>query len=330
MVKKLLIVNFVASALFVTTVNSFAELPTLSIHTIQYTTNTDGTSDWDTQQVNCLGGIVIHKWGGGRQRIVLYDPNDPDGWGGILVKGENNTTPFDSVNLGDWVSLDSVTVHDWQNKSRGNTILYLDGTSMISVLSTGNPLPEPVVVDVNDAAVVYDPVYETCYVTDHRAEKYEAMYIQVRVVTVGDVNVGKDEDNYSLNKIDDPNVYCWAADYMNIDNPDDKTPHPIVESGLELCSVSGILEQYTNLSYGWDYYQLLTTKLDDFVIEQTADLDGDCSVDFADFSIFAEHWLQSGCTDPNWCGGADLVHDANAVVDMFDLLEFTQNWLEGK
>jgi len=272
-------------------VSAGGDIPTLSIYQIQYTTNADGTSDWNTQKVNCEGGIVIHKWGGGRQRIVLYDPNNSSEWGGILVKGENNTTPFDSINLGDWVSLDSVMVYDWLNKSRGNTILYLDGTSTVIVLSTDNPLPEPLVVDVNDIAVVYDPVAESCYVTDHRAEKYEAMDIQVRDVTVGDIDVGKELDNYSLNMSADPNIYCWGSDYMNADKPSEATYMPVVQPGQHFCSVSGIFEQYTNIDYYWDYYQVLTTKEDDFVIEQPGDLDGDCDVDMADLAILAQYWL---------------------------------------
>jgi len=288
MVKKMFLVIIVSTML---SVSAGGDVPTLSIYQIQYTTNADGTSDWDTQKVNCEGGIVIHKWGGGRQRIVLYDPNNPDGWGGILVKGENNTTPFDGINLGDWVALESVTVYDWENKSRGNTILYLDGTSTVSVLSTDNPLPEPVVVDVNDVAVVYDPVVESCYVTDHRAEKYEAMYIQVRDITVGDIDVGKEPDNYSLNMSSDPNIYCWASDYMNEDKPSEAKYMSVVQPGQHFCSVSGIFEQYTNIDYYWDYYQVLTTKEDDFVIEQPGDLDGDCDVDMADLAILAQYWL---------------------------------------
>jgi len=265
----------------------------LSIYDIQYTTNADGTSDYDEQTVDCNGGIVIHKSGGSRQRIVLYDPNNANGWGGILVKGAIDTTPFDDVELGDWVALESVTVYDWLNKSRGTTILYLDetATSTVTILSTGNNLPKPLEVDVNDVAVIYDPVNETCYVTDHRAEIYEGMYIQVRNVTVGDVNVGSHSDNYSLEDESDPNIYCWASDYMNIDNPDDETPHPIIDTGLFMCGLNGIFEQYTKESEGWDYYQILTTNFDDFVIEQKGDLDEDCDVDFADLAILSDNWL---------------------------------------
>jgi len=313
------------------TAQLFAQEPNLSIYEIQYTEKEDGSSYYDGNTVDCLGGVVIHKYLDSRHKLVLYDPNNWDGWGGISVKGDfdTNPMPFNDVNLGNWIYLDDVLV-DESGKARENTDLIFKSTSSYSKISIGNSLPEPLVVDVNDIAVVYDRIQETCYVTDHRAEKYEAMYIQVRGVTIGDVNVGKAHDNYSLNKIDDPNIYCWAADYMNIDNPDDETPHPIVETGLQLCSVSGILEQYTNLYEGWDYYQLLTTKQEDFQIERMADFDDNCDVDFLDFSTFAQHWVEDGCTGPNWCGGADLIHDANEIVDMFDLMEFLQYWLEGK
>ena len=59
--------------------------------------------------------------------------------------------------------------------------------------------------------------------------------------------------------------------------------------------------------------------------------DGDCDVDLADFSIFAEHWLQTGCNEPDWCGGADLTKEKpDGLVDTFDLLKFAQLWLEGR
>jgi hypothetical protein len=281
----------IVAVILMTITVSFGTIPTLSIYQIQYTTNADGTSNYDTQTVNCTGGVVIHKWGGGRQRVVLYDPNNSTCWGGIVAKGPNGAYPFNSVNLGDWVALDNVTVYDWQNKSRGTTILYLGETSAVRVLSTSNPLPEPLEVDVNDIAVVYDPVNETCYVTDHRAEKYEAMYLQVRVVTVGDVNVGKSLDNYSLKSNEDPDIYCWASDYMNIDLPSGALHLPQVAAGQRFCSVSGILEQYTYIEEGWDYYQILTISKDDLVIQQPGDLDGDCDVDLADLAILSNYWL---------------------------------------
>jgi hypothetical protein len=51
-------------------------------------------------------------------------------------------------------------------------------------------------------------------------------------------------------------------------------------------------------------------------------LNNDNYVNFVDFSLFAEHWLDTIC---GVCNGADLTGDGN--VDMDDLLEFTENWL---
>ncbi|MBA7582975.1 hypothetical protein ES708_24913 [subsurface metagenome] len=271
----------------------FAQNPNLSIYELQYTENSDGSSYYDEQIVDCNGGIVIHKWSRGRERLVLYDPNYPDGWGGVLVKGPFDSNVFEDVNVGDWIRLEDVTVYEELNKARGNTTLFYDEDSSCPRLSRGNELPAPLVVDVNNIAVVYNDVNETCYVTDHRAEKYEAMYIQVRNVTVGDYNdAGSHRDNYSLEDNNDPNIYCWASDYMNIDKPPDPEKYmPVVQTGQHFCSVSGILEQYTQLSYDWDYYQLLTTYTGDLKRYTPADLDGDCMVDFSDFAVFCQYWL---------------------------------------
>jgi hypothetical protein len=52
------------------------------------------------------------------------------------------------------------------------------------------------------------------------------------------------------------------------------------------------------------------------------DFNGNGSVDFADYVKLAEYWLKTGCIG---CGGADLTCDGS--VDLFDLQEFTENWL---
>jgi PKD repeat protein len=54
------------------------------------------------------------------------------------------------------------------------------------------------------------------------------------------------------------------------------------------------------------------------------DLDGNGDVDFADYVKLASYWL---VTNGTGCGGADLTCDGN--VDLFDLQEFTANWLAG-
>ena len=54
------------------------------------------------------------------------------------------------------------------------------------------------------------------------------------------------------------------------------------------------------------------------------DFDGSGGVDFVDYIKLAERWLKTGC---GGCSGADLTCDGN--VDLFDLQEFTDNWLAG-
>jgi hypothetical protein len=56
-----------------------------------------------------------------------------------------------------------------------------------------------------------------------------------------------------------------------------------------------------------------------------SDLDLNCNVDFVDYALFADHWREGDCNDPNWCGGADL--DKSSYVDLSDLSLLTENWV---
>jgi hypothetical protein len=60
---------------------------------------------------------------------------------------------------------------------------------------------------------------------------------------------------------------------------------------------------------------------DEFIYLGDIEPDGD--VDFADFAIFASHWLDTDCGK---CSGADLT--GNESVDFDDLAELTENWLK--
>jgi len=66
-------------------------------------------------------------------------------------------------------------------------------------------------------------------------------------------------------------------------------------------------------SAGWDFY----------------DLDGDIAknntVDWNDLAVIAQHWLDTGCGDPNqWCAGADI--DVSSDVDLSDYAIFAKDW----
>ena len=303
------------------------EAEPLSIYEIQYTTDIDGTSPQNGNIVDCLGGIVVHKSSGSRTKLTLYDPNYPDGWGGIMAKDLDGVGAFAVINVGDWVSFTNVEVEDF----RATTFLQYAGENNpgFTVVSSGNPLPRPLPVAVDEIAAPVEGI-DSWLVADHSAEKYEGMRIKVINVNVKDTGYGKAYDNYILESNVNTDYTCWASDYLNDDNTG--IYHTYVAIGQNFCGVAGVVEQYLGQSDGidFDYYQLLTTKTEDFTILQIADFDGDCDVDLFDFGWFAQHWLETGCTGPDWCGGTDLFQDTNAIVDEFDLMEFAQNWLEGK
>jgi hypothetical protein len=60
----------------------------------------------------------------------------------------------------------------------------------------------------------------------------------------------------------------------------------------------------------------------------TADLDDSGKVDFNDFRVFAERWLNADCNEPTHCGGADF--DLNGIVDWADFKIFADGWLQEK
>jgi hypothetical protein len=279
--------------------------------------------------VDCLGGIVIHKTPAPvRPRLTLYDPNYPDGWGGIMVKDIYSTGVFDDVNVGDWVSFANVEVEDF----KGTTFLQYksENDPHFTIIGTDNPLPSPLLVTADEIAAPIEGL-DQWIVADHNAEKYEGMSVKVVDVNVMDTGYGKAYDNYILESNLEPNSICWASDYMNEDN--NEIYHPYIQVGQNFCGVAGIIEQYAGEKFGiyYDYYQLLTTSTESFTIDQTADLNYDCVVDFIDYGLFAVHWLEDGCSEPEWCGGADLTRDEpSGIVDYNDLFIFSKNWLEGK
>ena len=318
-----------AIAIVVAVVGSaqMARADALSIYEIQYTTDPNGPSPQDGNIVDCLGGIVTCKPPTGRPRLIIQDPDYPLAWGAIQVKDLFSTGVFADVNVGDWISLTNMLVEE----NKGTTFLqYMEENNAgFTIVSSGNPLPEPLTVAVSEIA---EPVEggDSWLVGDHYAEKYEAMLIKVVDVNVEGLGYGKAYDNYVLRSNTDPDSACWASDYMNDDNAG--LYHPYVEIGQRFCGVAGILEQYTGNKDGidYDYYQLLTRNTDDFIIDQIADFDGDCDVDFVDFGLFAEHWAATGCAEPDWCGGADFAADGpDGIVWMADLAEFTHYWLAG-
>ena len=58
------------------------------------------------------------------------------------------------------------------------------------------------------------------------------------------------------------------------------------------------------------------------------DVDGDFNhdryVNIPDLALFCAHWLEMGCSDPNWCEGTDLNHSSS--VDFADFAVLAEHW----
>jgi hypothetical protein len=296
----------------------------LTISEIQYTESPDGASSYNGKVIDCAGGVVISKVAGGRPRLFLQDPNALDGWGAIQVKGWVSDA-FASVNVGDWVEIRQAFVEEY----RGTTFLQYwdanpDGSRpVLTVVSHGHSLPRPLVVDVNEIkAPEYLPVEDAWLVADHQAERLESMLLQIREVVAAGKDLGKAQDNYELQSFREPNdtgALCWASDYANQDRQKPNLYLPGIEMGRRFRAVTGVLEQYTNLGEGFDYYQLLTLSENSVVGLCPADLDQDGDVDLWDSRLFTEQLLA-----PSSPSVGDLNQDGK--VDSTDLDLFNAAW----
>lgn len=268
---------------------TFAETETYNVYEVQYNPADPNYSSLENEVIHFEGGIVIHKFPGNIPRVILSDPNYPDGWGAIQVRDRELGELYDSVNAGDWVSLHNVTVVErW-----GNTMLKYDSSSSFTVEATGLDLPEPIIISPNDLpSPLEGPAYEW-YVADHAAEKYEGMLIQIQNVKITEVNKGVADppDNYVLTDTNDPNFSSWASDYMNSDKaPDPVVYHEYINMETYYCDLTGIVEQ--SLGGDYDFYQLLTRNTSDIRPELEADITSDCAVDMFDLAMIGQYWLR--------------------------------------
>ena len=232
---------------------SEARAQSLTIFEIQSSTSDGDASTYEGDVIDCVGGIVVSKFRGFRPRVVLQDPADPDEWGGIQVKdwiydsGQGEWVLYDNVEIGDWVSLTNVLVEEFV----GNTMLKYQSVYEpgFVVESQGNALPSPVLVSASDLR--YPLVHDI-------TERYEGMAVTLQDLRVGQMDLGKADDNYELIQ---GGHLAWATDYMNVDAG---APYdPRIQTGINLLSITGVLEQYS--SGEWDYYQLCTRSAADIV-----------------------------------------------------------------
>jgi predicted extracellular nuclease len=217
----------------------------LTIRDVQYSTPPDYVSPYLGQLVDVSGGVVTKIFVGGQTKITIQDPTLGDEWAGVQLVFSNPSQAA-GITRGDQVDIFGGTVAEY----RGNTQITMADSSTFVINSSGN---------VVDALVV--SVAEIPNPVDHDlSEKYEFMLLEVENVTVGQMDQGKNSDNYELTNAEG---ICWGSDYAN----EDLLPGHIyfVEPGQAFASVTGYLEQYLRPEQGWDYYQLLPRDANDYV-----------------------------------------------------------------
>lgn len=236
----------------------------VTIYDVQYS---DAASSWQSalagQTVNVTGGVVTYSaLPPGKQsfRVAIQDPAFAE-WGGVEIKIFSGTLG-QGVQVGDRVDLTNVRV-DETTAGRGTTYLLFDQTaygSAFTVVSSGNAIPptvvSPAVLGGGDTSG--NPAL---------AERYEGMLLSVQDVTIGNMNLGSAADNYQLIGADGN---CWASDYQNTGRVAGQKYAAGTTGGLEIASLTGIFEQYTKTSDGYDYYQLLPRSDADVVVPEPA------------------------------------------------------------
>ncbi len=223
--------------------------PALTIYDIQYSTGPDYNSPYMGQTVSVTGGVVTKVFVGGSTKITIQDPTLGDAWAGVQLVFSDPSQAAGIVR-GDQIDIVDGIVAEY----RGNTQITMTDSSGVAINSSGNVVV-PLVLSV---AEIPNPANHDL------SEKYEFMLLTVENVTVGQMDLGKNSDNYELGNSEG---LCWASDYAN----EDLQPGNIyyVQPGQAFESVTGYLEQYLRPEQSWDYYQLLPRDADDYVPDST-------------------------------------------------------------
>ncbi len=233
-----------------------------TIYDVQYSPYGSGYSAWQNYDVTVSGVVTADttdiQGDGSNIGPQVYIQQGTGPWSGIQIFG----TEADNLRRGD-----SVTVTGLVNESFGLTrIGTLDEGVSVTVVSTGNPIPEPFLISTADMSE-----YET-------AEPYEGVLVSVAGVTVIDENAdglpGPDDRNFGEMLVADRSAVTMRVelqdgthDYHNYwdflleDQPIQITDEDTFEN------ISGIM------FYSFGNYKLVPRKNDDFTGHVVVSLD---------------------------------------------------------
>ena len=148
---------------------------------------------------------------------------------------------------------------------------------------------------------------------------FSGPFLQSSIVVARIGRWGGEGINLNRNYLD-PNAPSWSWYVTEFVGFADYT--------IELCDGwPGWVEEYSYFSGQicfWDYTVVaeLGTDLDPWCYV----LEPNCFVDQCDLELLVSQWLDSGCEYPDWCGGADL--NVSGKVDFIDFALLAERWLQ--
>ena len=76
-------------------------------------------------------------------------------------------------------------------------------------------------------------------------------------------------------------------------------------------------------------FQMTSATTENTYQKIIGDFEPDGDVDESDLGFLALHWLNENCSQSNECEGTDLYKDEMEIVNFYDFAVFAQHWLEG-
>ncbi len=192
-------------------------LTAVTIYEIQYTEDPSGDSTYDGEVVTTTGIVTAYGFGNDKYFISM-----PEGgaWKGIYVYDYTNApAPGDEVEI-------TATVDEYYD------LTELTFVTSFSILSSGNPIPDPVSITTNELAT---------------EEMYEGV-----LVTISNITVTEIPNSYNEWYVDDGSGECQVDDGFF------EYPAPLI--GDEFISITGLVD------YGFYYYSINPRDANDVVV----------------------------------------------------------------
>ncbi|PID27949.1 MAG: hypothetical protein CSB55_07140 [Candidatus Cloacimonadota bacterium] len=230
--------NFMAILLTVFAVSAMA----VTIHDIQYTEDPEGNSPYADQVVSGVEGVVVATgYKGYKDNIYISSP-EGGAWNGIYVFacGDTMLVPGDMVSVTGHV----VEYYGFTEITGHFNDPYYDQFS-ITKISSGNPIPDPSVVSVEEA----------------QNEAYESVFIRTEDLTVAE---GGEQDEYGQWYVEDAEGNELQIDdgFFYLDSVD---PEIVVEEGDHFAAIQGILD------FSYDEFGLNPRVPEDIVVNTEND-----------------------------------------------------------